>query len=88
MACEKEPSNAAGHNNLGLSYFEMKRFEDAAECFKEVCRTIFVVHLHCMHVYMQAISLDKSNATYFNNRGLCFYHMGGESLDKGLKVLS
>ena len=38
LACEREPSNAAGHNNLGLSYFEMKLFEAAADCFKEVGR--------------------------------------------------
>ena len=87
---EKEPGNSSGHNNLGLSYFEMQNFTESANCFTEVARIpapcVETDEIYgCLGCY-QAIKLEKTNASYHNNRGLCFYHLGGSNLPKSLKV--
>jgi tetratricopeptide (TPR) repeat protein len=69
-AVELKPDNPNAHNNLGLSLFERKDFEDALTEYSKA--------IGCTKIDQGDPNAKqrKDASLHFNNRGLAYYHTG------------
>lgn len=72
-AVELKPENANAHNNLGLSFFERRDFDEALGEYTQAIR--------CVEMNKKQENVEDE-ALYYNNRGLAHYKM--ENLDAAL----
>jgi len=89
---KNNPNNSDAHHNLGVSLFQLNRFDEAANCFEEAKRIsphkiesinnlglIFIKRgqiLEAIKEFERVLSINDNYSSALNNLSLCYKEMG------------